>query len=213
MKKSAFVICVLAASFHHLAIAKTLTVGVDLSSSNPLVSSETFARSAALYVADHIRKLQMGDVIEIRRIGDNRVDNLNAEKIQISRRNRADKVAQSVAQYISNLPKKTYDQESTNILSFLEFQNFGCRSGGKIILLTDGVEYSTEASDPEGILIGKKSFPAPNAGFLSGCEAIFYGLGQTSAGSMPSAWIRNLQNAWAAYMKTAGATFTAIVNP
>lgn len=214
MKKIAKAILLATPLISSVAFAKTLTVGIDLSSSNPLISSEKFAQSAAILVADNIRTLKLGDTVLIRHIGDNRLDNLHGERIQISRRNRADKVAQTVAQYISGIPKKTYDQGATRLLAFLELQNFGCSDGGgQVILLTDGIENSAEAPDAEGLLLGKKALPAPKAGALSGCDVWFVGLGQSSSGSLPVGTVRHLQNAWGNYLKAAGANFTTIVNP
>src|SRR5690242_18785916 len=107
--------------------AKTLTIGLDVSASNPLLSSGTYTRSAAAYVRDKVAALQPGDVVVLRTLGDRSLSNFPAERIQITRRDRADKIGARVAQYIAAIPSKNIEgQGSTNILGFFAFGQFDC---------------------------------------------------------------------------------------
>ena len=134
--------------------AKTLSIGLDVSASNPLLSSESYARNAAVYVRDKIATLQPGDVVVLRTLGDRSLANFPAERMQITRRDRADKIGTRIAQYIAAIPAKKFEgQGSTNILGYFAFGQFDCSNGGEVLLLTDGIESSPEM-DAERLLAG-----------------------------------------------------------
>ena len=192
--------------------AKTLTIGLDVSASNPLVSSEGYARSAAVYVRDKIAAMQPGDVVVVHTLGDRSLANFAAERIQITRRNRGDKVGARIAQYIATMPSKNFDgQGSTNILSFFEFGQFDCVNGADIVLLTDGIE-SSRYVDGARFLAGKP-LPVPQKNVLSGCTVTMYGVGQSRSGEWSPKEIKHLRTAWTAWMAVAGAHFNAIIDP
>lgn len=195
------------------AFAKTLTIGIDVSESNPLVSSPAFASVAGKYVRTQVAQLHMLDVVEIRTIGDRSMANFKTERIQINRHNRPDKAADMVARYIAGLPNKTHEGNgSTNLIAFMEFSsNFDCANGGRILLLTDGIESSDYISS-EDFLSGKP-LSKPDSNFLAGCEVSMLGFGQNANGEWPPQVIKNMRKSWNAWMKDAGATFTPIINP
>ena len=213
MKKIKSLYLLIAALSAVSANAKTLTVAVDISGSNPLVSVPAFAQIAGRYAGEQIAALDFGDTLEIRTIGDASLANFRAEKIRITRKDRADKVAQRVASFIASLPSKDMPGSGeTNLVGFFEFGNFDCANKGRILVLTDGIE-SSPAMNAHKFMAGK-ALPLPDANLLSGCEVTMYGLGQNSAGEWPPQVIKNIRNGWAAWMKKAGASkFTPIINP
>ena len=192
--------------------AKTLTIGLDVSASNPLLSSEAYARSAAVYVRDKVAALQPGDVVALHTLGDRSLANFPAERIQISRRERADKVGARIAQFIASMPSKNFEgQASTNILGFFAFGQFDCANGGDVLLLTDGIESSPDMN-AERLLAGK-SLPRPEKNGLSGCTVTMFGVGQSRSGEWSPLQIKHIRTAWTAWMGVAGARYTAIIDP
>ena len=190
------------------ASAKTLTIGIDLSGSNPLLSHVNFAHGAATHVQAAIGDLNPGDVVQIKTFGarDSAL-NLRQHRVTISRRNRAAKVAGLVAQYIRTLPEQTKTgQSSTNLIAWLEFTDgFGCQHDGQVLVLSDGLESSTYI-DGKDLLSGKKALPAPDVD-LKGCGLTFYGLGA----GWPPKDVKRVRKAWQAWADEAGAKFTAII--
>lgn len=194
------------------AFSKTLTIGIDESVSNPLVLSEVHAKGAGQYVRSQIAALQPGDWVRVRSLGDRSSAHFASETIRITRSNRADKVADTVARYIASLPTLSLQgQSETNILAFLEFGQFDCANAGRILLLTDGIESSSTIDDRS--LFAGKTLPPPEANALAGCEVTMFGFGQSRDGSIPPQAIKTLRTAWKAWMKAAGASFSAIIDP
>lgn len=188
------------------ALAKTFTIGLDLSGSSPL-SVPVFAKAAAERLHAEVAKLQPGDFVYMRTIGDRGFANIPFRKIRIDRRNRAIEVADQIAGYIAALPSKPVEaQGSTNLLAFLMYgRDFGCAAGGGTIwLITDGLEHS-EFITAKALLSGSKPLPPPpKPNYLSGCSLTMDGFGANSGGNLPSASIDNAQAAWEVYSKLAG---------
>ncbi len=190
------------------AQAKTLTIGIDLSGSNPLLAHKNFAYIASQYVTAEINKLNNGDIVHVKTFG-SRTDALNLlnPTFKILRKMKTKKVAGIVAQYIQSLPEQVdAAQTSTNLVAWLEFTTgFNCTDAGQVLVITDGIESSTYV-DGNQLLQGKKGLPKPDVD-LKGCTLTFYGLG---AGSPPQA-VRNIRNEWMRWAEQAGAIFTAII--
>lgn len=190
------------------AQAKTLTIGIDLSGSNPLLAHKNFAHIASQYVTNEINKLNNGDTVNVKTFGSRAVaENLLNTSFQISRRVKPEKVAGVVAQYIQSLPEKVdVAQSSTNLVAWLDFTSgFNCTDAGQILVITDGIESSTYV-DGNDLLQVKKGLPKPDVD-LKGCSLTFYGLG---AGLPPQA-VRNIRNEWVRWSEQAGAIFTAVI--
>jgi hypothetical protein len=189
------------------AQAKTLSLGVDVSGSNPLLFDEHFAYTASQYVSAQILPLKNGDVVRIKTFGGraNSVNMLTTEYV-ISRRLKAKKVAAIVAQYVQSLPnQKMLSQSSTNLIAWLEFTNgFHCTKGGQILAITDGLE--TADVDGQAFLDGKQGLPEADVD-LKGCALTFYGLGA----GWPGPSVKFVRNEWRKWAKQAGASFTAII--
>tara|TARA_R110002073_G_scaffold118562_1_gene257720 strand:- start:853 stop:1497 length:645 start_codon:yes stop_codon:yes gene_type:complete len=191
------------------ADAKTLTIALDKSGSNPLLVDPHFAASAADYASELIMPLEEGDVVRLVSFGArDRADNMLNKIIKLKRSLRAGKVADAVKSYINGLPQgEPVAQSSTNIVSFLELDgNFDCKSGSTVLLLTDGVEASEYVS-PQGFVEGKSHLPKPDPELsLKGCTVIFYGLGAGTEGSAA----KFMRNEWSAYVGATGGEFTAV---
>lgn len=201
---SALTLCLLPA----LSAAKTLTIGIDVSGSNPLLSRENFAYEASEYAAAEIRKLKPGDVARITTLGarDNAA-NILITNLPISRKLRPEKAASMVAGYIRALPtQQDVSQSSTNLIAWLEFTSgFDCAAGGQILVITDGLESSSEVS-AEKLLAGKQGLPSP-AVDLKGCGLTFYGLGA----GWPASSVKFVRKEWTRWAGEAGADFIAEV--
>lgn len=194
--------------------AKTLTIGLDESSSNPTVRDPRFAKIGAEYVHAQIVALAPGDFVHVRTFAERGSAHAVSKKIRIDKNNRVQQVAASVAQHIAGLPGKALEgQNQTNIIAFLEFGSagFDCSNRGRVLLLTDAVEASSYIS--ANSLLAGKPLPAPEADLLKGCDVVMFGLGQSADGSIPPQAIKTLRASWSAWMKTAGANFTAIIDP
>lgn len=188
--------------------AKTLTIGIDLSGSNPLLSHENFAYSASAHAREAILQLNGGDVVRIRTFGA-RSDALNLvnHRLVVSRRNKPEKIAQMVGQFIRSLPEREeIGQSSTNLVAWLEFTDgFGCDRAGEILVITDGLESSTYVEGKD-LVSGKQDLPEPDID-LSGCTLTFYGLGA----GWPPQEVKTVRKAWSHWSKKAGANFSAVI--
>lgn len=190
------------------AQAETLTIGIDLSGSNPLLSHKNFAYIASQYAVTEINKLNNGDTVQVKTFGSRTVaENLLTPTFKISRKVKPKKVAGIVAQYIQSLPEQEdVAQSSTNLVAWLEFTSgFNCSDNSQILVITDGIESSSYVGGNQ-LIQGKKGLPKPDIN-LKGCALTFYGLG---AGLPPQA-VRTIRNEWMLWSEQAGTTFTAII--
>lgn len=212
MKPLVPVLLVLAALAAVPASARTLTIGIDRSESNPFVTSGAFAQAAGAHARAEASALELGDTIRVRHFGERGEKNVRSETIRLTRALRANAVAESLSRYIAALPSKTAEPDHlTNILAFFELGSFDCTGHERIVLYTDGIEASLTMSD-RAFLSGKP-LPAPKADFLKGCEVVMFGIGQSKDGSLPPALSKSIATRWEQWMSAAGAKFTAIIDP
>lgn len=200
----ATVLCLIAFSVQ----AITMTIGIDLSASNPLLSHPNFAYTASQYVATELGKLKNGDIVRVKTLGA-RTDavNLLDHQFKISRRVNPKKVAALIAQFLQSLPEqKDLSQASTNLIAWLEFTSgFHCDEHSLILVITDGLEASPYV-DGKSMLEGKQWLPVPDVD-LTGCAITFYGLGA----GWPATSVKFIRNEWRQWSEKAGASFTAII--
>lgn len=199
---------ILAAFIAVQAQAKTLTIGVDLSGSNPMLTHPNYAAMAGQFAAEKILQLKDGDQLQVLTFGAReKPENILRHAYVISRKLRAKKLARYFGEFLSQLPEQTAQgQPSTNIVAWLEFTSgFDCGNGGTILAFTDGLESSSYVS-PGDFASGKKALPEPDVS-LKGCDLVFYGLG---AGLDPTR-VKNIRKSWRAYAEKAGATFSSII--
>lgn len=192
----------MAASAH----AKTVTIGIDLSGSNPLLTSKEFAAGAAEYAARRIEQLEDGDTVRIKTFGARgSAVNTMDQALVISRRLRPPKVAAMVQRYIASLPQQQAKaQAATNIIAALEFDSgLDCAGGGEVLLLTDGVE-SSEYVNAQRFASARQKLPKPDVD-LKGCRVTFYGLGA----GLPAPSAKFIRKEWNTWVAAAGGEFFA----
>ena len=133
-----------------------VVIGLDLSTSNPLVDDKMYAAKLAQRVSAQIKNLPPRSEVWVRTFGvyDANSNNLRFNEI-VSARNRPEKVANGIETLVANIPTLIdrgiiKGQPNTNIIGFLEnmTQVADCSDGMKttFILLTDGVEESEYAN-------------------------------------------------------------------
>jgi hypothetical protein len=142
----AFFLCILAlvAPVH----ARSVFIGIDASTSNPVVIDEKSAKVAAEYVGGIVAKLQPGDEVILRTFGDRSSAHAGGRSVRLGRKHKPEMVAYQISQYIRGLPGKPLESSSeTQILAFLELSSFRCDQNPLVIVLTDG----TGRKHPQGL--------------------------------------------------------------
>lgn len=201
ISKFTLISALLSLSLSMSANAQNLTVGLDMSLSNPLVLESSFGHQASAFVAEHIKPMKPKSQVKIMQFGArDKAINQRSPKLKIKRHNQS-KIAKKVAAYIKAVTSnKNNAQQATNIVAWLEFGEFGCDQGGKIIVITDGIEYS-EYVNGNQFLAGEQGLPEPDEFHqLKGCEVYFYGLGV----GRPAKQVKIIRAAWMKYFKQAG---------
>ncbi len=193
-----------------------IVIGLDLSTSNPLVDDKMYAAKLARNVSAQIKNLPPRSEVWVRTFGayDSNSNTLRFNEV-VSARNRPEKVANGVETLISNIPTLIErgfikGQPNTNIVGFLEnmTQVADCSDTIKttFILLTDGVEESEYAD------LRMPSSHLPASVMVSNhaqCHELqILGLGQ-GLGS-PSE-TRRLRETWSNWSAGAGRPFISFV--
>lgn len=186
-----------------------VVIGLDLSTSNPLVDSRSYAAAMGDYVADYIKDLPLASVVMLRTFGsyDASSNNLRIDRsISSLRDEKPAVVADLMRQIIANVPKMVHEgtldsQRSTNILAFLENMAdvVDCRAmDTRIILVSDGMEDSEYAHlDRSG-----GHLPRPSYAMFRGCSELqILGIGQ---GQRSPAATERIKSEWESWAKAAG---------
>lgn len=184
-------------------------VGLDLSQSNPLVDSRSYAASMGGYVADYIQDLPLASQVMLRTFGSYSSDDNNL-RIDRSISNLPDEkpkaVAELMRQIIAGVPRMVREgtldaQPSTNILAFLENMADVVDCGEmdtRILLISDGIEDSEYAH----LNRAGEHLPRPSYAMFRGCtELQILGIGQ---GQRSPAKTERLKDEWAAWARAAG---------
>lgn len=191
------------------AFAKSVYIGIDVSKSNPVVIDEPSAKVAAGYVRGIVAALQPGDEVHIRTFGDRSAAHVASRSIRLGRKHKPETVAFQIGSYVASLPSKPLQgQQETQILAFLELSQFRCDQNSLVLILSDGLESSPGVREKD--LLTGKPLPPPEPGILKGCDVVIYGLARSKDGSITREQAKKLRAAWAAWMQTAGANFSAI---
>lgn len=184
-------------------------IGLDLSTSNPLITDRRYAASAAELVAKEVRNLPMASVVMIRTFGSysGQKNNLRIDReISSQRDEKPAAVAALVREVIAGVPKLVRDgtlesQNRTNIISFLEdmAEFVDCsRMDTTVILVSDGIEDSEYAR----LRNRDDSLPRPSSGLYRGCSELeIVGLGQ---GANSPSFTEHLRDEWGAWARGAG---------
>lgn len=204
--KRLFMILLLSLCLCADALAATLTIGLDLSGSNPLLHNHSFNREAASYIKTQIAPLKRGDVVLLKSFGDVRdPKNFGTYRFEVGRGKK--KLADKINAYILALPQKVQAQGSTQILAWFGRKRFTCEVGDKVMLITDGIEAS-EKVNPNQLLAGSAQLPPPNEFVdLSGCDITFFGLG---VGRLDSEVVA-LRRAWRKWFAKTGANYSEAI--
>jgi hypothetical protein len=190
-----------------------LAIGLDLSSSSPLVKSKEFAELAAAAMAEKIKAMPMGSKVSIRTFGNGGLENIRKKEVVLSPRNRPSEVAKAVARLIATAKDAAKAQGSTYLLSFLMQTDFHCAEHGEVIVITDGLEGSADLMMTDKMLNKSFTIPEPQKGLLKDCRVLFWGLGRSADGVLSAKQVRNLDTAWNDWFQAAGAEFKSISNP
>ncbi len=187
--------------------AKTLVIGLDISSSNPLIHSDSYARYIGGLLGDRVLELDYGDVVVIETFGIHGELLSRRAELEISKRLRHKKVAHFVRQLVAALPEAVRKGQlephgATNIMSFLRTRSerHGCRNGLALLVATDGAE-SSDVVDEKALRAGKAGLPAPSDSYLDGCEVGLFGVGE----GVESLVSERLRKQWRDYLQAAGA--------
>jgi hypothetical protein len=184
-----------------------IVVGLDLSSSFPLISDPIFAQRAGARIAPAIRDLPPRSLVTLRTFGvyDPTANPLRFDK-QISSVNRPGDVAVAVETIIASIPKLIKEGRLkahgwTNIVAFLETvaPNVNCRKNKTtVILVSDGIE----DSDYARLTSEKGKLPPPKTPLYAGCDDLqFIGIG---VGANRPALTEHLRGEWANWANEAG---------
>ncbi|MEQ9520765.1 MAG: hypothetical protein RLN89_15150 [Parvibaculum sp.] len=183
-----------------------LVIGLDLSKSNPLVTSDSYAAQVAARLAEDIRGLPVRSKVTVRSFGvyDTGSNALRIDQV-ISARARPDDVADGIQALVANLPRlvaegKLQAQMKTNIVPFLETLSgsVDCSTPTKIVLLTDGAEDSEVGK----LTRSGGSLPEPRTDAFSGCdELLMLGIGR---GFDSPATTTRFRAAWTGWAEGAG---------
>lgn len=158
---------------------RTVVIGIDLSSSNPLIRDDGFAGRVAARVQPLIAGLAPRSRVMLRSFGSYNSAANNALTLDIliaPKTARAEDIARLVSGVIGGLPKMVRDgrvqvQNATNIVPFLLniSKNVDCRAMPvHVILATDGVEDSQVAN----LARRNATLPAPPSAPFPGCEEL-----------------------------------------
>ena len=161
-----------------------LIIGLDLSSSNPLVADPAYAAKIADRIAPYVEQLPIKSKLTLRTLGNygGGANNLRLDRV-ISTKDRAEDVARLVKGIVAGVPtlieKGTLKLHNrTNIVPFLEnmAEVVDCRvTSTRVILASDGVEDSKYVRLVEN---GSK-LPLPEDKIFNRCDELqILGLGQ-----------------------------------
>lgn len=204
--KRLFTILLLSLCICGNALAAVLTIGLDMSGSNPLLHNHNFNLEAAAYIKTQIQNLQRGDVVLLKTFGDVREPkNFSTQRFEVGRSKK--KLLKKINSYIVALPQEAQAQGSTQILAWFGRTRFACKAGDKVMLITDAIEAS-EKVNPNQLLAGAVQLPPPNEFInLEGCDITFFGLG---VGRLDSEVV-SLRRAWRKWFTKTGANYSEAI--
>lgn len=188
---------------------RTLVIGIDLSTSNPLIRDEAFAYRVSERIRPLIANLAPHSRVLLRSFGSyNSAANspLTLDIVIAPKTARAEDMATLIGSVVAGVPQmvrkgKIQAQNATNIVPFLlNVANVvDCRAmPTQVILASDGVEDSQVAN----LSRRSSTLPAPNVAPFPGCEELTIlgiGRGLNSPGDT-----ERLRGEWAFWAQAAG---------
>lgn len=189
--------------------ARTIIIGIDLSSSNPLIRDDQFAAKVAYRIRGQIETLPPRSRVILRSFGSyNSQANapLSLNVTIAPKTARAEDTANLISTVIANVPQmvrqgRLQEQSSTNIVPFLMnmARVVDCRTMPTyVVLATDGLEDS-QVTD---LTRRRNTLPAPQVAPFPGCEQLMIlgiGRGLNSPGDT-----ERLRGEWAFWAQAAG---------
>jgi hypothetical protein len=188
---------------------RTIVIGIDLSSSNPLIRDDSFAQRVAARIGPYISNLAPRSRVILRSFGSyNSSANspLTLDILIAPKTARAEDMANLISNVIANVPQmvrqgRIQEQSSTNIVPFLMniSKVVNCKAmPTNIILATDGVEDSQVAD----LSRRRNTLPAPQGAPFAGCEELMIlGVGRGLGSPQDT---ERLRNEWANWARAAG---------
>lgn len=183
---------------------RRVIVGLDLSSSNPLVDDAAYAHKVATRIGNDFEDLAFRSEVRVRTFGAyDSGSNPFSFDATVSTRQRPEVLARDMETFVSNIPSlvrrgRLQTQPYTNILAFLEelSLNVDCASlPTQVILISDGIE------DSEYVRLKYRDakLPRPKKIF-SGCyELQILGIGRGVNSVTETNRIRDEWKKWAKY--------------
>lgn len=192
--------------YQNNAKPRTVIVGIDLSTSNPLIEDEGFAAKVAARIGPLIQGLGPHSNVRLRSFGtyDSGANAaLTFDAVIAPKTARSEDIARFISAIVAGVPKlvregKLRSQGSTNIIAFLDNMASitDCRTQpATIILASDGIEDSKLAnlSHRGGTL------PPPERAAFTGCDQLMIlGLAQGVRDPRETQRLRDQWGRWAA---------------
>jgi len=185
---------------------RTVIIGVDLSTSNPLILDDAFAAKVGARVVPLIEGLAPRSRVILRSFGsyDSSANTtFNLDVLIAPKSARAEDIAKLVSLAVASVPKLVRDgrlhaQNSTNIIAFLDNMaaTIDCRAQpATVILASDGVEDSKLAN----LSHGRGTLPPPARAIYAGCDQLMiFGLAQGMHDPRQTQRLRDEWGNWAA---------------
>ena len=188
---------------------RTIVIGIDLSSSNPLIRDDAFAAKVAARLRPMISGLAPHSRVMLRSFGSyNSQSNapLTLDLVIAPKTARAEDIANLISNVVAGVPQmvrqgRIQEQSSSNIVPFLLNIANSVSCGAMpthVVLATDGVEDSQVAD----LSRRRSTLPAPQIAPFPGCEELLIlgiGRGLNSPGDT-----ERLRGEWAFWAQAAG---------
>jgi hypothetical protein len=188
---------------------RTIIIGVDLSTSNPLIVDDAFAAKVAARIAPMVSELSPRSRLILRSFGsyDSSANTtFNLDILIAPKSARAEDMARLVQTAVSSVPRlvregRLHAQNATNIVAFLDNMaaTIDCRAApATVILASDGVEDSKLAN----LSRGGGTLPPPSRPIYAGCDQLYiFGLAQ---GMHDPRQTQRLRDEWTNWSQAAG---------
>lgn len=184
-----------------------IIIGLDLSRSNPLVTSKDYASKVAQRISPLIDDLAPRSVVNLRTFGvyDPSAQNLRIDFV-VSSKHPTSEVNTVVTGVVAGIPqliseRKLIAQNYTNIVPFLEnmAEVVDCKAmDATVILVSDGIEDSEYVK----LIREGSKLPAPDSAIYKGCSGLqILGLG---VGANSPSLTKHLREEWSRWADQAG---------
>ena len=184
---------------------------IDLSDSSPQVAHDPFAKKSARAVDEYLEPLALGSRVYINTFGEySQKKNIISFKFQLLNKkgSRPKDVRKVVSEVISRLPElvrkgKLQLQKETSLVGALKLleQRINLSAKNIVIILSDLLEYSSDANAYKLVKQQKGWLPAPESKFLEGVEVVALGGGFGVTNSHQN---DRLKAIWTTFFKQAG---------